>query len=290
MLTWIEIDAPAIGKNLNAFRSIVSTETAVMAVVKANAYGHGIDPVASIAAKHCDWLGVNNLDEALTVRQLDIAKPVAILGHTELERLDAVVSGGFRQVVYREDVASALSRHAQEEGKTAHIHLKIETGTHRQGIGLDTLASFVKRALALPNLQIEGIYTHFANIEDTLDPAFAQFQIEEFRRGLTIVKDAGAAPSWIHVPRGVKERARVVPALLDVGRERRSLQSGPHFLRNGVEEALEDLELYRIDGLHLFRAPREFCLNTRLPYVSTSQTKSGGTRVVELYSPMIAGP
>jgi len=198
MLTWIEIDAPAIGKNLNAFRSIVSTETAVMAVVKANAYGHGIDPVASIAAKHCDWLGVNNLDEALTVRQLDIAKPVAILGHTELERLDAVVSGGFRQVVYREDVASALSRHAQEEGKTAHIHLKIETGTHRQGIGLDTLASFVKRALALPNLQIEGIYTHFANIEDTLDPAFAQFQIEEFRRGLTIVKDAGAAPSWIH--------------------------------------------------------------------------------------------
>src|SRR6187399_1913316 len=106
MLTWIEIDAAAIGKNLNAFRSIVPTETAVMAVVKANAYGHGLNPVALIAAKHCGWLGVNSLDEALTIRELGITKPVAILGHTELERLEAVVAGDFRQVVYREDVAS----------------------------------------------------------------------------------------------------------------------------------------------------------------------------------------
>lgn len=198
MLTWIEIDAGAIARNLEAFRSVVTPGTSVMAVVKGNAYGHGLEVVAPLAAKHADWLGVNNLEEALAVRELGIERPVAILGHTELERLDYVIAGDFRQVVYREDVAEGLSRCATDRGVTARVHLKIETGTHRQGIALDTLESFVRCVRALPNLEIEGVYTHFANIEDTLDPAFAQFQMEEFRRALAIVNDAGARPSWIH--------------------------------------------------------------------------------------------
>jgi alanine racemase len=198
MLSWIEIDAAAIRKNLDAFRSIVTSGTAVMAVVKANAYGHGIEVAAPVAAKHADWLGVNSLEEALAVEKLGIARPVAILGHTEPARLDDVVSGEFRQVVYRLDVATALSDYAKNRGTTARVHVKVETGTHRQGVDLEKLSGFVKELLALPNLEIEGVYTHFANIEDTLDPTFAQFQIEEFRRALTIVKEAGAKPSWIH--------------------------------------------------------------------------------------------
>ena len=198
MLTWIEIDGTAIGRNLDAFRSVVTPGTAVMAVVKANAYGHGIDVVAPVAVQHADWLGVNNLEEGLAVRDLGIDKPVAILGHTEIERLDFVVAGQFRQVVYRQDVAAALSEFAKARGTTARVHLKVETGTHRQGVAFGDLEGFVKELLALPNLEIEGVYTHFANIEDTLDPAFAQFQIEEFRRALAVVKDAGARPSWIH--------------------------------------------------------------------------------------------
>lgn len=198
MLSWIEIDAGAIGRNLDAFRSIVTSGTAVMAVVKANAYGHGLEVVAPVAAKHADWLGVNSLEEALTVQELGIARPIAILGHTEPARLDNVVSGEFRQVVYRLDVAAALSGYAQNRGTTARVHVKVETGTHRQGVDLETLSGFVKEMLDLPNLEIEGVYTHFANIEDTLDPTFAQFQIEEFRRAIAIVKEAGAKPSWIH--------------------------------------------------------------------------------------------
>jgi alanine racemase len=198
MLTWIEIDAAAVGRNLDAFRSVVTPGTAVMSVVKANAYGHGIDVVAPIAARHADWLGVNSLEEALAVRDLGIDRPVAILGHTEIDRLDYVISGEFRQVVYRKDVAEALSIHAKQRGTTARVHLKVETGTHRQGVAPESLEGFVKELLALPNLEIEGVYTHFANIEDTLDPAFAQFQIDEFRRALAIVKEAGANPSWVH--------------------------------------------------------------------------------------------
>src|SRR6188474_1657561 len=108
MLTWVEIDSSAIGRNLEAFRSVVNAGTAVMAVVKANAYGHNIEVVAPIAARHADWLGVNSLEEALAIKELGISRPMAILGHTELDRLDYVISGQFRQVVYREDVAAGL--------------------------------------------------------------------------------------------------------------------------------------------------------------------------------------
>ena len=198
MLSWLEIDAKAIGRNLDAFRTIVPPNTAVMAVVKANAYGHGMEAVAPVASLHADWLGVNSIDEALLVRGLGIEKPIAILGHTELARLPAVVMGEFRQVVYREDVAEALAQSAKDAETTARVHLKVETGTHRQGIALEELAGFVGRLLKLPNLDIEGVYTHFANIEDTLDASFAQSQIEKFRQALAIVKDAGAHPSWTH--------------------------------------------------------------------------------------------
>src|SRR4051812_33953864 len=122
MLSWLEIDANAIGKNLDAFRTIVAPNTAVMSVVKANAYGHDLDVVAPVAAQHADWLGVNSLDEALQIRGLGIEKPVAILGHTELDRASQVVAGEFRQVVYREDVAAALSRAAEELDTTARVH------------------------------------------------------------------------------------------------------------------------------------------------------------------------
>jgi alanine racemase len=198
MLSWLEIDAGAIGRNLDAFRGIVSGNTAVMAVVKANAYGHGLEAVSEVASTHADWLGVNSLDEALFLRGRGIQKPIAILGHTELDRLPAVVLGEFRQVVYRTDVAEGLSRSAKESGTTARIHLKVETGTHRQGIALEDLAAFVQRILTLPNLDVEGVYTHFANIEDTLDASFAQAQIDRFREALTILKNAGAHPSWTH--------------------------------------------------------------------------------------------
>jgi len=198
MLSWLEIDADAIGRNLDAFRTVVPPNTAVMAVVKANAYGHGIEAVAPVAAAHADWLGVNSLDEALLIRGLGIEKPIAILGHTELHRLQAVVAGEFRQVVYREDVAAALSQAAKDGKTTARVHLKVETGTHRQGIALEELSGFVQRILELPDLDIEGVYTHFANIEDTLDPSFAQLQLDKFRQALAVLEDAGAHPSWTH--------------------------------------------------------------------------------------------
>jgi alanine racemase len=198
MLTWVEINKTAVRKNIEALRSIVPPQTAIMIVVKANAYGHGLSAVAPVASEGADWLGVNNLDEATSIRALGILKPVAILGHTDKERLDSVVAGEFRQVVYRKDVAEALSNHARQQNKTAYIHLKVETGTNRQGIPLAELQDFTQYLCTLPNTEIEGVYTHFANIEDTLDPSFAQMQIEKFQRALTVLRDGGLRPTYTH--------------------------------------------------------------------------------------------
>src|SRR5262245_31012900 len=198
MLTWVEVDTDAIARNIEAFRTILPPATSVMAVVKANAYGHGLQVVAPVAAAHAEWLGVNNIEEALAVRQLGIRKPVAILGHTPIEQSETVVGEEFRQAVYRLDVAQQLSNAAARKGTTAYLHLKVETGTNRQGIALNELRQFIGQLLALPNLNIEGLYTHFANIEDTLDPSFALKQLERFRQATAILADAGVHPAQIH--------------------------------------------------------------------------------------------
>src|SRR3954452_540719 len=191
MLTWIEIDTSAPRHNIDAFRGLLPAGTALMVVVKANAYGHGLEVYAPIVAERADWLGVNALDEALEIRALGIQKPVAILGYTDPHQLDIVVANDFRQVVYRADIAAGLSKAAQNRNTSARIHLKLETGTNRQGIPLGELPELVKQIRGMPGLIIEGAYTHFANIEDTLDPSFAERQLDKFREALNILKQEG---------------------------------------------------------------------------------------------------
>jgi alanine racemase len=198
VLSWVEIDTRRLQANIDAFRSVIAPGTALMAVVKANAYGHGLETVTPAAAERADWLGVNCVDEALTITKLGIRKPVAILGHTPVDRLDAVAANGYRQVLYRLDVARALSGSAQKFGTTAKVHLKIETGTNRQGISIDGLAAFASELAKLPGLDVEGAYTHFANIEDTLDPSFAESQLKRFREALALLAQMGIRPAQVH--------------------------------------------------------------------------------------------
>jgi len=198
MLSWIEIDAQRLRSNIDAFRAATAAGTTLMVVVKANAYGHGLQVVAPIAAERADWLGVNCIDEAVEITRLGIRKPVVILGHTPADQLEIAVANGYRQVLYRMDVAQGLSQAAAKLGVAAKAHLKIETGTNRQGIPVTQLASFMRDLAKLPGLEVEGAYTHFANIEDTLDPSFAQSQIQKFREALGILERAGIRPVHAH--------------------------------------------------------------------------------------------
>ncbi len=196
--SWIEIDRKALESNVDAFRAVITPGCALMVVVKANAYGHGLEVVAPVVAKKADWLGVNSLEEALALEKLGIRLPVVILGHTPLEQLVTVVGHRFRQVVFRLDQLYALADAARHAGRDALVHIKIETGTNRLGVSTRDLKGFFRVLTGLSGLEVEGIYTHFANIEDTLDPAFAKLQLERFHEALQIAEKAGIQPRIVH--------------------------------------------------------------------------------------------
>src|SRR5215510_8692847 len=100
MLSWVELDTSRFRKNVEAFRGITPPGTLVMVVVKANAYGHGLSALGRIASEVADWLGVNSMEEASVLTAQGIQKPIAILGHSELDQAEEIVREGYRQVVY----------------------------------------------------------------------------------------------------------------------------------------------------------------------------------------------
>lgn len=196
--SWVEVSGDRLRENVNTFRRMLQPGTRLLTVVKSNAYGHGLALTAKAIAGETDWFGVDSPSEA---RQLDETvgnKPILILGYFVREHLPIIVRRGFRQVVYRMDVAEALSAEAERQGTTARVHLKIETGTNRQGVPANEVARFGRAMSALPGLEIEGAYTHFANIEDTLDPTYSQGQLERFRAAMARLGEAGIRPREVH--------------------------------------------------------------------------------------------
>jgi alanine racemase len=196
--SWVEVSSSKLRSNVDAFRSVLASQTKLMTVVKSNAYGHGLEATAKAVADRTDWFGVDSVSEAIQLRDAVPSRPVLILGCLARPHADAVVGRGFRQVVYRMDSAQALSDQATRQGRTARVHLKIETGTNRQGVPLAEAVEFGRAVTALPGVEIEGVYTHFANIEDTLDPAFALRQLERFRQALDLLAAAGIQPREVH--------------------------------------------------------------------------------------------
>jgi len=184
--TWVEISKKALQNNISQFKKLIGSRIKLMAVVKANAYGHGLIEVAKIvsganpAKGGTSWLGVDSVDEAIKIRKAGIKAPILILGYTLLSRLTDVVKYDFRQVIYNKETIEKLQR-----GK---VHLKVETGTSRQGLEKDELLELAKFIKKYPQIEIEGIYTHYANIEDTTDHGYAQMQLKKFKEAVELLE------------------------------------------------------------------------------------------------------
>ncbi|MCY4436989.1 MAG: alanine racemase [Chloroflexi bacterium] len=205
-LTWIEISRGALWHNITAFRQRLSPGASLLAVVKANAYGHGLRVVARSIAAHVDWLGVNTLDEALALHNDGIttrhgAGPlrVLIMGFTPHSRAAEVVRLGFRQVVFDQAAAACLAQAAVAQNVTAAVHVKIETGTYRLGVGFQEALPFLRQLQSLPHLTVEGIYTHFATAEDTADDSYLQLQISRFAEAQAALARAGMGVTYQHM-------------------------------------------------------------------------------------------
>jgi alanine racemase len=178
---WAEVDLGAIDHNLRQVARRKSPQAGLMAVVKANAYGHGAVPVAETAlAAGANWLGVAILGEAIELRRAGVAAPILILGYTPPDEVGSVLANDVSQAVFSMETARALSREAARLGRRARVHLKVDTGMSRLGVapGQDGLA-FAKDLAGLPGLDLEGIFTHFAAADDP-DQGYTRWQLERF--------------------------------------------------------------------------------------------------------------
>ncbi|MDN5347109.1 MAG: alanine racemase [Clostridia bacterium] len=197
---WAEIDLQAIKHNVGELKRILSCGTDLMAVVKANAYGHGAVPAARAAlAGGATWLGVATLAEAVELRQSGLTAPILILGYTPPEDADEVIARDLDQAVFTLEQAQTLAAAAAAQGKRARLHLKVDTGMGRLGVFPDARGLEVARAIAgLPQVQLRGLFTHFATA-DAGDKTFAREQFRLFREFNRSLLAAGLRIPWLHV-------------------------------------------------------------------------------------------
>jgi alanine racemase len=164
-------------------------------VVKSNAYGHGLELVAreDEAAGLVHSLSVISVEELVRVREAGVKLPVLILGYVPLNAWETVVDLEGQPVIWEASSLEALSTAAAARGRQVPVHLKVETGTHRYGIPEAEVLERVRQVDRLPGLALRGLSTHYANIEDTTDHAYAGEQLERFQRILGTVEAAGFA-------------------------------------------------------------------------------------------------
>ena len=192
-LSWVEIDTGALVSNLHAFRGRLLPGTELAHVVKANAYGHGLELIAAEdeASGIVHRLAVIPVEELVRVREAGVRLPVLILGYVPLSAWRTVVDAEGTPVVFNRESLEALSEEAAKRGREVAVHVKVETGTHRYGVSEAELPAFLDDLARLPGLRFEGITTHFANIEDTTEHGYAMGQLEAFHRALRIAHAAG---------------------------------------------------------------------------------------------------
>ena len=164
------VNLEAIRNNLLEVKKKIGDWTKLMVIIKADAYGHGAVGLAKSIGdgSGVDYYGVAIIEEAVELRRAGINKPILVLGYTPREQYQLVVAYDVAQTIFQYEMAEALSEEAKRQGKTAKIHIKLDTGMSRIGFA-DTKESVseIKRIAALPNIEIEGLFSHFARADET---------------------------------------------------------------------------------------------------------------------------
>ncbi|QSZ28295.1 alanine racemase [Aceticella autotrophica] len=179
---WAEVNLDNIKHNYNQIRKMTDKDAGIMAVVKANAYGHGSYEVSKAVIENgADYLAVAIIDEAIELRELGIDKPILILGYTPIEYVKEIVKYDLTQTVFELKYAYELSREAYNQGKKAKIHVKIDTGMGRIGYhDLEKAEEEIVEMSLLEGIYIEGIFSHFSS-SDEKDKEYTLWQFKKFK-------------------------------------------------------------------------------------------------------------
>lgn len=192
--TWIEVDTKAIENNYRAFRSIIPKNTKLMAIVKSNAYGHGlVDFSRTISDLGADWLGVDSITEALKLRKNGITTPILVLGYVLPELISVAIKNDISITVSNFETLKIIEK--SENSEPVKIHLKVDTGMHRQGFLFEDQKKLIsKLKTQKTKIIVEGLYTHFAAAKNPDFPGHTKKQIEEFKKWIGVIKKAGFSP------------------------------------------------------------------------------------------------
>ena len=197
MRAWAEINLDAIENNIQKIKKITSPGTKIMAIVKADAYGHGFFEVAStLATSGADAFGVATTDEAIQLRNAGITHPILILGVIFRDDLQKIIKNDIMPVVFGYRFAKSISDTAVALNKTAKIHIKLDTGMSRIGYvcsGSDReerILDSIMDIAALPNIEIDGIFSHFARADEE-DRDFTKLQYERFMHIIKKLEERG---------------------------------------------------------------------------------------------------
>ena len=194
--TCAEIDLHAIANNVRAIRKRVHPAE-VMAVVKANGYGHGAIPVARTALNAgATWLGVALLEEGIALRKSGITAPILVFGGLFENQIDAYLAHDLQMTLYDARLAESIAQRARAVHKTAAVHVKFDTGMGRVGITSEPIA-FLQHTASLSNISILGLYTHLSS-SDEVDLSYAHAQLKRFRAIIAEARAQGIAPRWLH--------------------------------------------------------------------------------------------
>jgi alanine racemase len=189
--TRAEIDLDAIRDNVTALGAGLASGVARLAVVKANAYGHGAVPVARAALEAgATWLGVALVEEGIALREAGIDAPILVLTDPPVAAAKAVVEHGLVASVYTRASVDALDQAGQAAGAVADVHLCLDTGMHREGVPASDAVDVAGYITRLPGVRLQGLWSHFA-VADERDKAFTHTQIASFRDACDAVAAAG---------------------------------------------------------------------------------------------------
>ena len=187
-LSWLEIDLSAIAKNVQYFKNFLKGKTKLLAVVKSNAYGHGLTEVGKTAeAAGADWLGVGSVEEGLTLRKAGVKIPILVFLYPGFSDLKKAIKENLVFTVWDKDTVRIIAQTAKELKTTAKVHLKVDTGMHRLGAEpaeAVELANFIYR---LPNIELEGVYSHFATATSR-DKSFVFKQLSVFHETIEAIE------------------------------------------------------------------------------------------------------
>ena len=191
--SWIEISKENLLHNLRTIKKQINGSKLIF-IVKANAYGHGIKEVTQITEKAKNLVnayGVHSLEEAILLRNLGIKKDIFVLGYINFANLEYIIDYQLIPTITNLETLEHIEKIAEKKKKNVRLNLKCETGTFRQGIlfkDFPHYLSFIKKSHFIT---LEGLTTHFANIEDTIDHSYAEMQLETFKKFVNVAEKEG---------------------------------------------------------------------------------------------------